>query len=172
MKNSLLRPLNTFGKKTGPPIVKPNWLRLNGGCAEPRGLYWEVGDKRRIHDDRVVGLVCLGQRNTFLESRLGFARPVDQQAIQDDDGLRVQRHRRADVPRHAMQTVAHGKLGRVRSFDDKMLLAMRDEFCLRHFEQLHARVRILRRHGLVAEVEAKTIRARLADDPRQQQRRR
>jgi hypothetical protein len=33
MKKKRLRPSTTFGMTTGPPIVPPYWLRLNGGIS-------------------------------------------------------------------------------------------------------------------------------------------
>ena len=67
----------------------------------------------------------------------------------------MQRHGRANVPRHAVKTRAQLNLSSPFSFNHQMFLAVRNGLRVWQIQKHHARMRILRGNGFMAEIEAK-----------------
>jgi hypothetical protein len=88
-------------------------------------------------------------------------------ALLDGRRLAVQRHRRTYVPRHPIQTIPHLPSICIIHLDDKMFFAVRNRAREGSVQKVNTRMRVLRRNGLVAEVQTKPSLARLADDARQ-----
>src|SRR6266571_190486 len=84
-----------------------------------------------------------------------------------DDRFGVQRHGRTDVPRYAIEAIAHLERIRIGGLDDQVLLVMSYGGAFRQVEEKNARVRHFRRNSLVPEVEAKSIGCWFADNARQ-----
>ena len=70
------------------------------------------------------------------------------------------------MPRDAVEAVADIESPRLCSAEREVLLAVHERFGVVEAGELHARMRVLRRDRLVAEVERDAVAARFADDAR------
>src|SRR6266404_4329818 len=91
-------------------------------------------------------------------------------ACADGHRLRIQRNGRANVTRHAVETIADGEFAGSCGFDDHVLFAVSNRLRLRQIQEFYARWWVLRRDGFVAKVEAKATGGRFADHARQHER--
>ena len=77
-------------------------------------------------------------------------------------------YRRTDVPRDAIKTVTHSVFATTTGFDYQMFLIVGKRSSIFQIQQDNPRVRHLRADSLVAQVQAKAVLPRLADDAREE----
>ena len=124
------------------------WNRdLTRPIAEIRAREKDQQDKA----DRGHGTVCLpemrrrGRSDGDLSSATGYRPALPRHARGHGHSLGIERDGRTNMPRNSIQTIAHGKIRRVRGGDHQMLFAVQHGRGVGEIEKNYAGMRILRR---------------------------